>query len=152
MIMALRAFVYLPLVCEWRATGALYALENAGEKDERTKLEAARFALGSLGECATIPATDFKVPYELATAYRYRHEPQSAITLYKEALALDRRPEIYFGLGMAQLDAGERAAAIETFTEATAFAPTVLADIPYDEVRAEVAQRIRATYGADWIR
>jgi len=78
-------------------------------------------------------------------------DSNSAGALYERALAIERRPEIYFGLGMAQLDMLQRSAAIENLTRACAFDPARLANIPYPEIRDETRRRLRATYGPDWM-
>ena len=53
---------------------------------------------------------------------------------------------------MTELHALQRAAAVDNLTRACAFDPARLADIPYQDVRDEVGQRIRAVYGDDWLR
>ena len=75
----------------------------------------------------------------------------SEVESYQRALRVDRRPEIYIDLGLAQLDLLDRRAAIESFATAGSFAPVQLERIPYPDVRAEAERRIRAIYGEEWL-
>ena len=68
---------------------------------------------------------------------------RTAIAENSRALTLDRRPEIYFALGMSHLHALDRPAALEDLTRACAFDPARLAHIPYEDVRREVEGRLR---------
>jgi len=86
-----------------------------------------------------------------AGASRLMGDSRSAIADYRRALELDRRPETYFGLGLAELDALDRPAAIDDLARACAFDPALLADIPYDDVRRETERRVRAAYGDAWL-
>ena len=147
---SLRYAVWLPLVCEARVTHALRTLNDAADRPTAVQLSAARSAQSSLSMCDCLAGSDFKLMYVRGTALRYLGDPAGAIDAYHRALAVDRRPEIYLALGLAQLDALDRPAAIESFAAAGAFAPARLEGIPYEDVRKEVEERIRATYGADW--
>jgi hypothetical protein len=140
---SLRYAVYLPLVCEARVTYALRALTNAAERPAPVQVAAARAAQSSLSMCDCLAGSDFKFMYVHGTALRYLGDPAGAIDAYHHALAVHRRPEIYLALGLAQLEALDRPAAIDSFVAAGAFAPALLERIPYDDVRGEVEQRIR---------
>ncbi len=147
---SLRYAVWLPLVCEVRVTHALRALNDAADRTASLQIGAARSAQSSLSACECLAGSDFKLMYVRGTALRYLGDPAGAIAAYHRALAVDRRPEIYLSLGFAQLEALDRPAAIESFAAAGAFSPARLEAIPYDDVRTEVEERIRETYGADW--
>lgn len=143
--------VWLPLVCEMRVTRALDALDDAADRGDVVKRAAAAYAESSVRDCGWLQPADVKLAYVRGTAHRYRGEPKKAIDEYINALGIDRRPEIYIDLGIAQLDALNRDAAIASFVTAGTFAPKMLDRIPYADVRTEAIERIRAQRGAEWI-
>jgi tetratricopeptide (TPR) repeat protein len=150
-IASLRWAVYLPLACEGKATRAIEELDAREVGSDASRRAAARAAESHLQSCECLQGTDFKIAYAHGIAYRYRGDTQEAIRAFRRALDIDRRPEIYIALGLAQLDAIDRPAAIESFVAAGTFAPTRLNDIPYSDIRREATQRIRAVYGEDWV-
>jgi tetratricopeptide (TPR) repeat protein len=150
-VVSLRYAVYLPFVCEARVTRALDAIDAAAERGETARRTASQFALSLVRGCGCIERLDFKLAYVRGTADRDRGDAPAAIDAYQRALSLDRRPEIYIDLGRAQLDAIDRAGAIDSFVAAGAFAPKLLDRIPYSDVRSEAERRIRERYGANWI-
>jgi len=139
---SLRYATYLPVVCEARVTHALRALTDAADGSAAVQVAAARAAQSSLSACDCLAGSDFKLMYVRGTALRYLGDPAGAIDAYHRALAVHRRPELYLALGLAQLEALDRSAAIDSFAAAGAFDPAQLERIPYDDVRAEVEQRI----------
>lgn len=72
----------------------------------------------SLERCAC----DVRLLVLLAVNYRLLDNPRDAITAYERALRLDKRPEIYFELGLTQLSLGDRTGAIVNLTKAARFA------------------------------
>ena len=148
---ALRYAVLLPLLCEARVTRALDALDAAADRNDVVQHAASRFVSSSLHGCGCAEPFDFKLTYAHGSAARYRGDAREAVRLYERALLLDRRPEIYLDLGMAQLDALDRDSAIASFVAAVAFDPARLERIPYRDVRNETAERIRARFGASWL-
>lgn len=150
-IALLRWTVYLPLVCEENATRSIAILDAAAYGTDAAREAAARRAESYLRGCECLEGTDFNIAYARGYAYRYRGDPQSAIREFRRALSVDRRPEIYLALGLAQLDAFDRPGAMESFVAAGAFAPDRLDEIPYKDVRREAQRRIRAVYGEHWV-
>jgi tetratricopeptide (TPR) repeat protein len=150
-IASLRWTVYLPLVCEANSTLAIEVLDAAEVGSDAARHAAARRAESYLQGCDCFERTDFKIAYARGIAYRYRGDMQAAITAFRRALAVDRRPEIYLALGLTQLDAMDRPGAIESFVAAGSFAPARLAEIPYGDIRSEAERRIRAMYGEHWV-
>jgi tetratricopeptide (TPR) repeat protein len=148
---ALRWTVYLPLACEVSSTRAIDVLDAAVDGSDAVKLAAARRAESDLQGCDCFERTDFKIAYAHGIAYRYQGDTQDAIRAFRRALAADRRPEIYLALGLTQLDAIDRPAAIQSFVAAGTFAPSRLDEIPYNDIRLEVKQRVRAVYGDEWV-
>lgn len=151
-VATLRWTVDLPLACEVNSTRAIDELDAAIDGSEAAKLAAARRADAYLHGCECYERTDFKIAYARGLAYRYQNATRDAIPAFRRALAADRRPEIYIALGLTQLDAMDRPAAIESFVAAGSFAPARLAEIPYKDVREEAQRRVRAIYGEQWVR
>jgi hypothetical protein len=148
---AFHYFVYLPAVCEIDATRSLAALERVADRGDASRRGVADEAERSLKRCQCLEGTNFKIAYATGTARHYRGDQSAAIDQYQLALAVDRRPEIYIDLGLAQLNALDRSAAMESFVAAGTFAPATLARIPFDDLRNEAVRQIRARHGADWI-
>ena len=101
--------------------------------------------------CECLSPPDANIPMTLGAAAETSDDPRTAIAEYERALLIDRRPEIYFHLGLAQQETLNRTAALENIVRACAFDPSRLDDIPYDEMRKETEQRLRDMYGADWV-
>jgi hypothetical protein len=119
--------------------------------DRRTPVLARRIA-ADLEGCACVSPPHVAIPYTLGAVAEVTGDPTAAIAHYQRALAIERRPEIYLRLGLAQLEALDRKAAIESFVRAGAFDPSLIGEIPYKDVRSETRRRIEATYPAGWIR
>jgi tetratricopeptide (TPR) repeat protein len=64
-----------------------------------------------------------------------------AAASYQQALAVDRRPEIYLNLGLTQLDLLQTSEAVETLMEGARFNFSVNGEVP-EPVRSTIAQRI----------
>jgi tetratricopeptide (TPR) repeat protein len=139
-VYSLARFVYLPLRCA-----------RAASMVATTPRAAARLR-DDLRGCECVTAREAHVPFILGDALATLGDDRGAIAEYERALTIERRPEIYFALGMAQLRALQRAAALDNLTRACAFDPARLADIPYQDARDEVERRIRSAYGDDWVR
>ena len=67
---------------------------------------------------------------------------EGAIGDYRTAVQVEERPELYFELGITQLEAGDRAGAVDSFTRAVLFRPQHIADVTDPEVRAAVVARV----------
>lgn len=150
-LIALRYGVWLPMRCERAVSRSLDAIDDAATRDDFARHAAAKYAEAAMRGCECLESTDVKIAYVRGTIHRYRGEPLPAIASYRRALAIDRRPEIYIDLGLAQLDAFNARDALESFATAGSFAPSQLERIPYPDVRAEAERRIRAKYGNDWL-
>ena len=64
-----------------------------------------------------------------------------SIAMYESALRDEKRPEIFFQLGMAQLAAARRDAAIDSFAQALIFQPSLDNEVPA-EVRREALSKV----------
>ena len=141
--------VLVPLRCARAASRGAAALDaDERQRDYATRRLATRVRANLRG-CECVSAPNAHIAFILGGVSATLGDDRAAVTEYERALILERRPEIYFGLGMAQR-ALDRSAAMENLTRACAFDPARLADIPYQEIRDEVEGRLRATYGADW--
>jgi O-antigen ligase len=142
--------VYVPLRCARAASVGAAALGST-HGDAAIQREADRVR-ASLRGCECVSAREAHIPFMLAGVLTTLDDNRAAIAEYERALTIEQRPEIYFDLGMAHLAVLERDAAIANLTRACAFDPARLADIPYPDIRDEIERRLRATYGADWVR
>jgi tetratricopeptide (TPR) repeat protein len=136
-----------PLRCGHAASLGADALD----RDNQSVYQAARQVRADLHDCECVSPPDASIPTTLAAAAEASEDPRTAITEYQRALLIDRRPEIYFQLGLALEETLDRPAALENIVRACAFDPSRLKDIPYDEMRKEAEQRLRERYGADWV-
>jgi len=73
-------------------------------------------------------------------------KPAEAARFYRLGLAIEPRPEMYLGLGTAELRAGNRPAAVEAFATACRFSKRWLEHIDEPDLRDEVARHCRTTY------
>ena len=147
---ALDRWALKPLRCGHAASLGAAALDRAGQAVFQTQ-RLARQIRDDLQDCECLHPPDASIPMTLGAAAEASDDPRTAIAEYQRALQIDRRPEIYFHLGLAQQETLDRAAALENIVRACAFDPARLADIPYDEVRKETEQRLLDAYGPDWI-
>lgn len=75
-----------------------------------------------LDRCLRQRATDIRVLMLAAANYQILNRPADAIAAYERALRIDKRPEIYFELGLTQLRVGDRSSALANLTKAARFA------------------------------
>jgi tetratricopeptide (TPR) repeat protein len=152
MLFGLYRCSYLPVRCGNDVAQSERDLVAAAQRDDGYKtIVAGRAALRRLRRCHVRPL-NVDPPLLTALSYRFLLDHERAIEWYQRALAIDRRPEIYLGLGLEQLKAGRRQEAIESLTLACAFAPAMLDSIDDGIARQQVQQRIKERYGADWLK
>ena len=148
---ALERWVARPLRCTHAASVAGAVLDRDDRRhDELTRRIAKRVEL-RLRDCDCVTPPAVVIPFTRGAAMEIGGDPRGAIAEYHRALSIDRRPEIYFRLGIAHLELLDRAAALEHFTRACAFRPALLDDIPYEEVRRETRARIVTRYSEAWL-
>jgi tetratricopeptide (TPR) repeat protein len=149
--LALYQCTYVPIHCSrevWRSEQRLST--SVDRSDRFAQASAANETLTRLSACDTRPL-DVNVPMLIALSYRLLLRHDFAVRSYERALAIDRRPEIYLGLGMEQLEAGSRQAAVNTLLQACSFDPKLLDAIEDGQARVEVRKRILAAYGESWL-
>lgn len=83
-----------------------------------------------LDRAARLDPLEIGVPIARGTQYLLLHRPNEAIAAYREASALESRPEIELNLGRALWMKGEHAAAREAFTRAVRLNPLLRDAIP----------------------
>jgi tetratricopeptide (TPR) repeat protein len=135
---ALNRFVRLPLYC-----ARVASVEAATIQASSAPRAAAMRARESLRGCECVTARGAHVPFILGGVLATLGDDRAAIAEYERALTIERSPEIYFALGVAQLDAMQRDAAVASFARACAFDPSRLADIPDAGVREDTARALR---------
>jgi tetratricopeptide (TPR) repeat protein len=142
---------YMPVRCSVvSASVERQLLAAMNRNDEYAGIVTGRQVQDTLRDCVIHPL-QIDPPLLTALSYRMTHQYRHSIEWYERALTIDRRPEIYFGLGMTQLKANRRAEAMQNLTRAVAFDPMVLDGIDDGAVRDEVKRRVIAQYGADWL-
>jgi len=150
---ALHRWAWLPLRCVHAASTGAAALDQATQQSDESKtLAVATRVRAQLQGCECVSPPDVRIPFTTGGTAAASGDPRAAIPELQRALAIDRRPEIYLALGFAQLDAMDRASAIENIVRAVAFDPARLGQIPYPDVRQETKKRIWERYGREWLR
>lgn len=141
----------MPLRCELASSMAGARLAEAEHGSESQKRAVADETLVLLASCDCFPDLDFRSSQAIATAQLHRGDARAAIARFQRALRVDRRPELYMGLGVAFMESGDERGAIDSFARAVEFDPSRLAQVPYDDVRLLVKQRVVAARGAGWM-
>ena len=142
---------YHPLQCSREAFRAERDLLFAINRDQMFgPAITARRSIERLMPCATRPL-DANRSALIALGYRLLQQHEDSIDWYERALAIDRRPELYLGLGTEQLRAGNREAGIQNLVRACTFAPPLLQEIDDGTARKEVQRRITAERGTGWL-
>jgi tetratricopeptide (TPR) repeat protein len=84
--------------------------------------------------------------YMLAAANdRLIGRSDEAASMYRKALQYDRRPELYYNLGIVELELNQRHEAIGDLLAAVCFSRTYLQDLPAD-VQNEINDALRQRY------
>lgn len=104
----------------------------------------ARQAIADIQPCVAACPTDVDMYMTLAMNDRVIGRLQHAADMYGQALKYDRRPEIYFNIGMVQLEMNQRDAALATLTKACSFSIEYADDIPDPTLRDTVVSAVRA--------
>ena len=103
---------------------------------------AARENVRRLTSCLNVERDNVEAWMLLAANFLALDKKLEAAAAYREALKYDRRPELFFSLGLVELDLGQRDAAIKDLTTAATFNPNVTDAIVYDDVRQIVFNRV----------
>jgi tetratricopeptide (TPR) repeat protein len=148
---ALHQCTYVPIHCSREVWRSEERLSTSAERDDRFyQASAANQTLTLLSACDARPH-DVNVPMLIALSYRFLLRHDFAVKSYQRALSIDRRPEIYLGLGMEQLQTGAREAGVNTLFQACSYDPRLLDVIEDGQARVEVRKRLIARYGQSWL-
>ena len=115
---AVDVLCYRPWVCNLMTLALKVQTEQAWEAaaaagDNWTIIFQARRRLEIAQECLTPTTATVELLMVAAANARLIKRFPKAIDDYRAALRIDQRPEIYFNLGIAEVDAGSREAGIE---------------------------------------
>jgi tetratricopeptide (TPR) repeat protein len=114
----------------------------------------ARQNLAALSACMGLPCRDVSLDMIAAANDRVLGRNDEAVNQYRHALRLDRRPELFANLAMAENAAGDRAAALKDALRAGLFSPWTVRSIEDGQLRQEVVRQLIALRpeNADYIR
>lgn len=87
---------------------------------------------------------DVRVPMLIGTNEEYLGQYDDAVAAYRDALRVDRRPEIYVAIADARLLQGNIDEAVENYVTAAQFNPFIIENIMSDEISRRVKERIGA--------
>jgi hypothetical protein len=150
-VYAMQRWTLDPLRCSYAASTGAATLERADPADYRTRRIAHQLR-NELEDCQCVSPPDAGIFMTRAAAAADDGDRVTAIVEYQHALRIDRRPEIYFHIGLLQHERGNDRDGIDNLARACAFNPALAADITDDALRIETLRRVRAAYGDDWIR
>src|ERR1019366_4501766 len=111
-------------------------------------IQTSRYAhenLAALEPCIEVSPHDIALYMLAAANQRLIGRDADAATMYRRALQYDRRPELYYNLGVVELQLHQRDAAIADLLTAVSFSRAYLRDLPAD-VQAEVSDALRRQY------
>lgn len=86
-----------------------------------------------------------------AANYRLLEDYDSASEMYKEALRFDRRPELYYNLGISEVNAGRRKEGVDALIHAGLFNPFLIPDLTDAQIRAEVETAVHKQRFLPWL-
>jgi O-antigen ligase/predicted negative regulator of RcsB-dependent stress response len=101
--------------------------------------------LAALEPCMDAAPNDVALYMLAAANQRLLGRDADAAAMYRRALQYDRRPELYYNLGVVELQLHQRDAAIADLLTAVSFSRAYLQDLPVD-VQAEVRDALRRQY------
>lgn len=148
---ALHRWTIVPWRCSLAASRASAALQDVDAANDYVKLRVARSVIASLAGCERVSPPNVQIDYTRAEALALLGDHRAAIAGYQRALTIDRRPEIYFDLGMSHLQLLDRQAAVDDLAHAVAFDPARLDEISAGDLRSEVETRVRERFGEGWL-
>ena len=142
---ALYFFCVLPYRCNLikkaGTASAEYAYDHGGSPEGSVQ---ARRNLAALSQCRGPACRDITMDMIEAANYRVLGRYDDAGRLYRHALTLDRRPEIYANLAAVEAATGDRNAARRDLLSAALFSPVVLRVVEDGLLREEVMKQLIA--------
>ncbi|HUO84519.1 MAG TPA: hypothetical protein VM534_05315 [Thermoanaerobaculia bacterium] len=117
--------VYLPFRCNQQKKLFEKAAVNAANYADRVQMSRiVRGHLGTLEHCLRLNQWDVELWVERAALLRLIGRREDAVTSYRRALAIERRPEIHVYLANTLVESGDRAGALEHYKAAARFSST----------------------------
>jgi hypothetical protein len=144
------AFAWMPFHCNITERTIQARTDELFEKrvGEYRQNAIAQDNLRLLSNCARYTKTSPNLHLLAAANWSLRGDHEMTLREYETALQYDRRPEFYFNLGMAQLDAGLIDQATKSLETACMFRLSTIDDIPPGNARDEVIRRTNIAYQA----
>jgi len=154
LIVAVLAATFLAWRMAWQPWQCNVTMKEIQARTSRTydvvvdPFRASRYAranLTALDLCLKAAPDDVAL-YMLAAANdRLIGRFDDAATMYRKALQYDRRPELYYNLGLMELALNQRQAAVADLLTAVCFSRTYIRDLPAD-VQNEINDALRRQY------
>jgi tetratricopeptide (TPR) repeat protein len=110
--------------------------------------------LAALSACMRFTCRDVSLDMIAAANYRVLGRNDESVSQYRDALRLDRRPELFVNLAAAENANGDRVAALNDSLRAGLFSPWTVRSIEDGQLRQEVVRQLIALRpeNADYIR
>jgi tetratricopeptide (TPR) repeat protein len=146
LVFALRS-VHSLVVQPYRCNIVTIHAQKTGEalflaRQSRRTAIAARDGLYPLQRCIESCPTDVELYVNLALYELLLRRFDHAAQTYREALKYDQRPEVYFNLGLVELQRNRRTDAIASFIKACSFDFKWSLKIPDESVTSEVVTAV----------
>ncbi|MGZ5444405.1 MAG: hypothetical protein ACXWN1_20145 [Thermoanaerobaculia bacterium] len=147
-VWALDRLAYMPCRCNAEVTN-LTVQTTAAEATARgyERLVRARRNLERLKHLRDACPTQVRIPFLIGANKEIMERPEDALLSYRDALSIEQRPEIYIALAQIQIQLGQVDAGVESYVAAARFAPRIARRISSNEVRLQVAERLRKLPG-----
>lgn len=140
---------YRPLACNRiKNRVQTVALEMWDRPDEPSVARRAREGIAAMRQCIAVSPTDPDMYMTLAVNERLIGRLADAAATYRQALRYDRRPELFYNLGMVLLEMNQRESAALAFTEACKFDLNFANRIPDPALVETIVTAVRARQAA----
>lgn len=144
-VIAVHRWIYTPLACNRRMTVLTRNTSLvAGTTDPYQRLRRGRENVRELLACRVQCPTDFRLYLLIAETQEILGQPENMLLAYRQALAVEQRPEIHLGIGYSLVMLGKPEEAVSHYVEAARFDRRTLDAIPSEEVSRLVKARLNA--------
>jgi len=143
-LLLIQHFAWSHFTCNERKSGLIAATRDVVEVivDRGRAANLAHDNLAAIDGCLTADPTDVDF-YMLAAANQHAlGRDGEAVAMYRSALSWERRPEIYYSVGMLELRMNRRAEAMADLRSAAEFNRSFIDDLP-PQVRDEINASLR---------
>jgi tetratricopeptide (TPR) repeat protein len=138
-VLAIHRLVWVPLRCDLETRALEESTVDALSRTDGTRMILARETLERAGKASAQCGEDLHLYMIRGANLRILRRSEEAEAMFREALRLNRRPEIYLQLGLAQVESGKNAEAVESFRKAVEFQPIIMEQVPV-HLRAAVRE------------